>query len=91
MTEFENAAFAIFVVLLSRAILKFNLNFYIPISKSDENLQTAQKIDAVKQGKFWFRRNIVGSGPDEYLQLNIHEIMNGNASIYYIFSINLRF
>lgn len=33
MTDFENAAFAIFIVLLSRAILSFNLNFYIPISK----------------------------------------------------------
>ena len=35
MTDFENAAFAVFVVLLSRAILSFNLNFYIPISKVD--------------------------------------------------------
>ena len=33
MTDFENAAFAVFVVLLSRAILYFKLNFYIPISK----------------------------------------------------------
>lgn len=33
LTDFENAAFAVFVVLLSRAILAFNLNFYIPISK----------------------------------------------------------
>lgn len=33
MTDFENAAFAVFIVLLSRAILSFNLNFYIPISK----------------------------------------------------------
>jgi hypothetical protein len=33
ITDFENAAFAVFVVLLSRAILSFNLNFYIPISK----------------------------------------------------------
>jgi glutamate--cysteine ligase catalytic subunit len=33
LTDFENAAYAVFVVLLSRAILKFNLNFYIPISK----------------------------------------------------------
>jgi len=33
MTDFENAAFSVFVMLLSRAILKFNLNFYIPISK----------------------------------------------------------
>ena len=33
LTEFENAAFVVFVVLLTRAILSFKLNFYIPISK----------------------------------------------------------
>lgn len=33
MTDFENAAFALFIVLLSRAILSFSLTFYIPISK----------------------------------------------------------
>lgn len=33
ITDFENAAFSIFIVLLSRAILSFGLNFYIPISK----------------------------------------------------------
>jgi glutamate--cysteine ligase catalytic subunit len=33
LTDFENAAFSIFIVLLSRAILTFGLNFYIPISK----------------------------------------------------------
>lgn len=33
MTDFENAAFGVFVVLLSRAILSFGLNFYVPISK----------------------------------------------------------
>jgi glutamate--cysteine ligase catalytic subunit len=33
MTDFENAAFSIFIVLLSRAILTFGLNFYIPLSK----------------------------------------------------------
>ena len=31
-TDFENAAFAVFVVLLSRAILNYNMNLYIPIS-----------------------------------------------------------
>lgn len=33
ITDFENAAFAVFVVLLTRAILSMNLNLYIPISK----------------------------------------------------------
>ena len=33
LTDFENAAFAVFIVLLSRAVLHYSLNFYIPISK----------------------------------------------------------
>lgn len=33
MTDFENAAYAVFIVLLSRAIMSMNLNFYMPISK----------------------------------------------------------
>jgi glutamate--cysteine ligase catalytic subunit len=33
LTDFENAAYVIFVVLLTRAILSFHLNLYIPISK----------------------------------------------------------
>jgi glutamate--cysteine ligase catalytic subunit len=33
VTDFENAAFAVFIVLLSRAIMSMNINFYIPISK----------------------------------------------------------
>lgn len=33
MTDGENAAFAIFTVLLTRVILSYGLNMYIPISK----------------------------------------------------------
>ena len=33
LTDHENAAFSIFIVLLTRAILSFGLNFYLPISK----------------------------------------------------------
>lgn len=34
MTDFENAAFSVFIVLLSRAIMSMNINLYIPISKA---------------------------------------------------------
>jgi hypothetical protein len=34
ITDFENAAYSIFVVLLIRAILMFDVNFYIPLSKA---------------------------------------------------------
>ncbi|KJA27880.1 hypothetical protein HYPSUDRAFT_83574 [Hypholoma sublateritium FD-334 SS-4] len=58
MTDFENAAFAVFVVLLSRAILSFHLNLYVPISKVDENMARAQKRDASASGKFYFRKDV---------------------------------
>lgn len=92
-TDFENAAFVVFIVLLTRVILTFRLNFLIPISRVDENLQTAQKRDAVKNGKFWFKKDIttVRSPPEaaacmsdcnlecsaEYTLMTVNEIING--------------
>jgi glutamate--cysteine ligase catalytic subunit len=57
VTDFENAAFAVFIVLITRAILSFDLNFYIPIPRVDENMETAHARDAVLEKKFWFRKN----------------------------------
>ncbi|KAI1380997.1 GCS-domain-containing protein [Hypoxylon crocopeplum] len=57
ITDFENAAFAVFMVLITRAILSFDLNFYIPIAKVDENMETAHARDAVLEKKFHFRKN----------------------------------
>lgn len=56
ITDFENAAFAVFIVLVTRAILSFDLNFYIPINKVDENMETAHRRDAVLKEKFYFRK-----------------------------------
>jgi glutamate--cysteine ligase catalytic subunit len=58
ITDFENAAFAVFIVLVTRVILSFDLNFYIPIKKVDENMETAHARDAVLARKFYFRRNL---------------------------------
>lgn len=57
ITDFENAAFSIFIVLVTRAILSFDLNFYIPIPRTTENMQTAHLRDAVNNEKFYFRKN----------------------------------
>lgn len=57
ITDFENAAFAVFMVLITRAILSFDLNFYIPIAKVDEGMETAHARDAVLEKKFYFRKN----------------------------------
>ncbi|XP_066138172.1 glutamate--cysteine ligase [Euwallacea fornicatus] len=58
VTDFENAAIVCFVVLLTRVILSYQLNFLIPISKVDKNMQNAQKRNACKEQKFWFRKDI---------------------------------
>lgn len=58
MTDFENAAFSVFMVLVTRAILSFDLNFYIPITKVDENMERAHAVDAVHNQRFYFRRNL---------------------------------
>ncbi len=57
ITDFENAAFSIFIVLVTRAILSFDLNFYIPIPRTTENMETAHARDAVMREKFWFRKD----------------------------------
>ncbi|CAI7662764.1 unnamed protein product [Penicillium bialowiezense] len=57
ITDFENAAFSIFIVLITRAILSFDLNFYIPIQRTTENMETAHARDAVNDRKFWFRKD----------------------------------
>jgi len=64
LTDFENAAFSIFIVLLTRAILSFDLNFYMPISKVDSNMQRAQKRDAARSQAFHFRRSIFPHGQE---------------------------
>jgi glutamate--cysteine ligase catalytic subunit len=33
LTDFENAAFTVFIVLVTRVLLAFDLSFYIPLSK----------------------------------------------------------
>ncbi|VUC20231.1 unnamed protein product [Clonostachys rosea] len=57
ITDFENAAFSVFMVLVTRAILSFDLNFYIPIKKVDENMERAHEVDAVLKTKFYFRKS----------------------------------
>jgi glutamate--cysteine ligase catalytic subunit len=59
LTDFENAAFTVFITLASRVLLSFNLNTYIPVSKSDENMDRAHSRDAVTDQKFWFRSHLV--------------------------------
>jgi glutamate--cysteine ligase catalytic subunit len=58
LTDYENACFAVFIVLLARVINHFDLNLYIPISKVDDNMARSQKRNAVLEEQFWFRNDV---------------------------------
>jgi len=77
-TEFENAAYSIFIVLVTRVLLSYNLNLTVPISQVDENMKRAEKRDAVNTQKYFFRTN-----PDEdepiIKELTIDQIINGGC------------
>jgi glutamate--cysteine ligase catalytic subunit len=45
MTDFENAALVTFIVLLTRAIMTYNLNLLIPISNVRNDLHYPLEID----------------------------------------------
>ena len=70
LTAYENAAFTVAIGLISRVILFFDLNLYMPMSKVNENMETAHSRMAASQGRFFFRTNVVplseecGSTPD---------------------------
>ena len=51
LTDFENAALTVFVVMLTRVILSYNLNMLVPISKVDVNIKRALKRDAILNQK----------------------------------------
>ncbi|CAJ1351566.1 unnamed protein product [Effrenium voratum] len=68
LTDFENAAFTAFIVIVTRAILVFNLSLLQPLSKVDENMERAHGTDAAQKAKFWFRKHILPEEADDLIQ-----------------------
>ena len=68
LTDFENAAFTAFIVIVTRAILVFNLTLLAPLSLVDDNMKRAHGVDAVRRSKFWFRKHILPDDTDEMMQ-----------------------
>eukprot|EP00930_Biecheleria_cincta_P020470 TRINITY_DN153_c0_g1_i4.p1 TRINITY_DN153_c0_g1~~TRINITY_DN153_c0_g1_i4.p1 ORF type:complete len:231 (-),score=52.29 TRINITY_DN153_c0_g1_i4:99-791(-) len=82
MTDFENAAFISFIVLLARVILDQNLDLRIPMSKLEENMSIAGRRSAYVHEKFWFRQNLAFMSADEAKcqLMTCQEILKGNSS-----------
>lgn len=92
LTDFENAAFTAFVVLVSRAILVFDLELLAPLSKVDDNMRRAHAMNAASEGKFWFRKHLCPeseapqaeeAGENESVEeMTMDEIMNGKSNYF---------
>lgn len=78
-TDYENAAYVVFITLLTRVILACKLNFLIPLSLIDENMAEAQNRDAVRSSEFWFRKDIMHkSSSKEPLNTVLENAVCGN-------------
>jgi glutamate--cysteine ligase catalytic subunit len=71
MTDFENSAFIVVLGMIYNVISNFDVNFIMPISKIDENMERAHKRDAVIYEKFWFRTQIIPSFDKSYKNPNL--------------------
>lgn len=81
-TDFENAAFSVFVVLLTRVILAQKLNFYLPLSLVDVNMQRAQERDAVMRERFYFVGDVRHShSPSPIKEMSLDQIINGDQTL----------
>ena len=48
--------------MLVNVVNEYCVDYIMPISKVDENLERGHKRDAVNREKFWFRKNILKGG-----------------------------
>lgn len=62
LTDFENSALIVLLGLVNNIINHFDLDFLMPISKIDENMERAHAKDAILTQKFWFKINILPTG-----------------------------
>ena len=81
LTADENSAYSILIHLIARVLHEnLDLNFYIPMSKLEENFKRAHLRDAVRQQKFYFRTNIYDHGEPVIEELTVFEILFGKGN-----------
>ena len=59
LTDFENAAMTILLGLIVNVINNYDVDFIMPISMIDTNMDRAHKRDGLLTEKFWFKTNNV--------------------------------
>jgi len=59
LTDFENTCLIVALGLLVNVINHFDVNFIMPVTKVDENMDRAHKRDSILNQKFWFNVNSI--------------------------------
>lgn len=85
-TPFENAAFAVFIPLLTKAILRYKALFYVKMSIVDENMGRAHRRNPCTATKYIMRKDIFSpnltASDEDNAELSIDEIFNGSSEYY---------
>jgi glutamate--cysteine ligase catalytic subunit len=55
LTDFENAAMIVLLLMLVNVLNNFDVDFITPISKVDENFERAHSVDGMVAEKFWVK------------------------------------
>lgn len=85
-TPFENAAFSVFIPLLTRAVVKYKAVFYTKMSTVDENMGRAHHINPCNE-LYVMRKDIFATSyrasEEEERRMTIDEIFNGKDGGYF--------
>lgn len=86
MTDYENSAFVILLGMITNVLNHFDVDFMMPISKIDENMDRAHVRDGVLYQKFWWKIQNIHTNSYETTTLketdytSSHESSNNNKS-----------
>lgn len=70
-TDFENTCLIVLLGLMVNVMNHFDVDFIIPVSLSDENMQRAHQRDAILNQKFWVKLNCIKG--DDYHLSHLHQ------------------
>lgn len=86
LSDFENAAYTVFIVLLTRVLLMFDLDLRMPLSKVDENMKRAHSREPVKNETWWFRKDVTHDtelvGDELFEEMSMREVMGGKGDYF---------
>lgn len=77
VTDFENAAFCIFAILVARVIIESEHEFYVPLPDVETGMITACQRNAALEGRFAFRGNSITEDKAKTELLTAAEIICG--------------